>query len=212
MRFAREAWPFVAPFPLLAAALAAAGHHKSALASLVTGAAVLLFFRDPERNFEGDPRTVLAPADGLVTLVDQVEDPAVGPGRFHRVVTFLSVFDVHVQRVPAPGVVLASSFGRGRKVAAFLAHADRVNEAHLTVIERPDGDRIGVRQIVGLLARRIVCYLSPGQSVERGQHLGLIKFGSRVDLLVPESYRLLVNKGDRVRNGATAMAHPDPAA
>jgi phosphatidylserine decarboxylase len=208
MKFAREAWPFVVPFPLLAAALAATGRRKGAVASLVAGGAVLLFFRDPERRYSGDPRTVLAAADGLVTGVDTVEDPAVGPGQFHRVITFLSVFDVHVQRVPASGVVVASRFERGRKVAAFLADADKVNESHLTVIERPDGVRVGVRQIVGLLARRIVCYLNPGQPVQQGQHLGLIKFGSRVDLLVPASYTLLVAKGDRVENGATPVAHP----
>ncbi|HVS01762.1 MAG TPA: phosphatidylserine decarboxylase [Thermoanaerobaculia bacterium] len=208
MKFAREAWPFVLPFPLLAGALLAAGRRPSAAVSLAAGAAVLLFFRDPERTWEGDEATVLAAADGVVTRLDAVEDPAVGDGRFHRVVTFLSAFDVHVQRVPASGVVVASRFHRGRKIAAFLAHADTVNEAHLTVIERPGGERIGVRQIAGLLARRVVCYLTPGEPVERGQHLGLIKFGSRVDLLVPESFQVLVAPGDRLRNGATPVARP----
>lgn len=206
MKFAREAWPFVAPFPLLALALAATGRKKSALGALAAGGAVLLFFRDPERAYFGDEGTAVAAADGVVTLVDTVDDPAVGPGRFHRVVTFLSAFDVHVQKTPTAGVVVASALTRGKKLAAFKPDVDKVNEAHLTVIERADGDRVGVRQIAGLIARRVVCYLSPGQSVPRGQPMGLIKFGSRVDLLVPESWEVLARVGDRLRNGETPVA------
>lgn len=214
MTFAREAWPFVVPFWLAAAVLAASGYPWWGLGAAVAGFLVLLFFRDPARRFDGEESAVLAPADGLVTRVDTVEDPAVGPGQLRRVVTFLSAFDVHVQRVPATGRVVASAFTRGRKVAAFRADAGDVNENHLTVIRRgeeaggPAGDRIGVRQIAGLMARRVVCYLEPGQEVSRGQHLGLIKFGSRVDLLLPAHYEVLVAKGDRVRNGETLMARP----
>src|SRR5580693_4609880 len=91
-------------------------------------------------------------------------------------------------------------------MAAFRAAAGAANEQHLSVIRRPDGELVGVAQIAGLLARRVVCYLRPGDRMERGQPMGLIKFGSRVDLLVPASYRLLVARGDRVRNGATAVA------
>lgn len=208
MRFAREGWPFVAPLLLLALALLALRRPGWAAVAGLAGIAVLLFFRDPPRQFQGDPGIVLAPADGLVTAVETVEDPELGPGRFHRVVTFLSVFDVHVQRVPVGGTVVRSSLTRGRKVAAFRRDAGAVNERHLTVLRRADGDLVGVRQIAGLLARRVVCYLRAGQSVERGAHLGLIKFGSRVDLLVPASYRVLVAKGDRVKNGSTPVASP----
>jgi phosphatidylserine decarboxylase len=206
MKFAREAWPFVAPFPLLALALAATGRHKTAVGALAAGSAVLLFFRDPERSYHGDADTAVAAADGVVTLVDVVEDPVVGPGRYHRVVTFLSALDVHVQKVPVDGVVVASSLTRGQKLPAFRPDVDKVNEAHLTVIERADGEHLGVRQIAGLIARRVVCYLSPGQSVQRGQPMGLIKFGSRVDLLVPETWEVLARQGDRLRNGETPVA------
>jgi phosphatidylserine decarboxylase len=206
MRFAPEAWPFVAPFPLLAIALSATGRHKSAAAALVAGGAVLLFFRDPDRQFAGPPEVLTAPADGVVTAVDEVEDAAVGPGRLRRVVTFLSAFDVHVQRVPTDGVVVTTTLTPGRKKAAFIADADQVNEGLLTVIERPDGSRIGVRQIAGLIARRVVCHLSPGQGVRRGDHLGLIKFGSRVDLLVPGDWEITVREGARLRNGETPVA------
>lgn len=211
MSFARESWPFVLPFALLAALLAASGRPAWAAAAGVAGLAVLAFFRDPARRFAGDPEVVLAPAAGLVTAVETAADPEVGPDTYHRVVTFLSVFDVHVQKVPADGEVIASRSSAGRKVAAFRANAGEVNERHLTVIRRPNGDLVAVRQIAGLLARRVVCYLAVGDQVRRGQPMGLIKFGSRVDLSVPASYRLLAGKGDRVRNGATPMAAPGAA-
>lgn len=208
MKFAKEGWPFVLPFLFLAGLLFVFGHPGWGAAALVVGFLVLLFFRDPKRAYEGDAGFVLAPADGLITRVDTLEDPEIGPGRFHRIVTFLSVFDIHVQRVPAAGEVIASRYSRGRKVAAFREDAGEVNEKHLSVIRRPNGDLVAVRQIAGLLARRVVCYLKEGDRVHRGQSMGLIKFGSRVDLLVPESYRLLVKKGDRLKNGATPVAVP----
>jgi phosphatidylserine decarboxylase len=209
MTFAKEAWPFVLPFAFLAALFFFLGLPGWGVAMLVLGLLILLFFRDPARRYAGEAGVVLAPADGLITRVDAVEDPEVGPGRYHRVVTFLSVFDVHVQTVPAAGEVIASRYAAGRKVAAFREDAGDVNEKHLTVIRRPNGDLIGVRQIAGLLARRVVCYLKEGDQVHRGQSMGLIKFGSRVDLLVPASYRLLVQKGERLKNGATAVAMPE---
>ena len=212
MRFARESLPFVLPFLLLAGALALLRRPGWAIAALVVGLLVLLFFRDPARRFGGAAETVIAPADGLVTLVDRVEDPEVGAGAYHRVVTFLSVFDVHTQRTPVSGEVVVSRYTQGRKVAAFKRDIDRINQRHLTVIRRPNGDLVSVRQLAGLLARRVVCYLKEGERVERGQSMGLIKFGSRVDLLVPEGYRVLVAKGDRVRNGETAMAEPSGGA
>lgn len=208
MTFARDAWPFVLPPAAAGALLMFFGLWGWGSALLVVALLVLLFFRDPARRFDGDARIVVAPADGLVTRVDVVENAAVGPGRFHRVVTFLSVFDVHVQKTPCEGEVAFSLYTRGRKVAAFRADAGEINEKHLTVIRRPDGDRVGVLQIAGLLARRIVCTLTEGDEVRRGQPMGLIKFGSRVDLLVPESYSVRVKKGDRVKNGATPMAAP----
>jgi phosphatidylserine decarboxylase len=208
MKFAKEGWPFVLPFWFLAGLLFFFGRPGWGTAALVAGALILLFFRDPRRGYEGEAETVLAPADGLVTRIDTIEDPEIGPGRYQRIVTFLSVFDVHVQKVPAAGEVIASRYSRGRKVAAFRENAGEVNEKHLTVIRRPAGDLIGVRQIAGLLARRVVCYLKEGDRVHRGQAMGLIKFSSRVDLLVPEGYRVLVKKGDRLKNGATPVAVP----
>lgn len=223
MKFAREAVPFVAPFWFLALALLILGWWWWGLFLVLLGLLILLFFRDPPRSFPGDgssssrdgdgdadPRetAILSAADGKVLTVDEgVEDPRLGPGTFRRIVTFLSVFDVHTQKVPSTGEVLFSETGSGRKVAAFRDDAGEVNEQHMTVIRRPDGDLVAVRQVVGLVARRIVCYLQQGQRVNRGQSLGLIKFGSRVDVYVPESYQVAVSAGDRLKNGETVVAH-----
>jgi phosphatidylserine decarboxylase len=208
MKFAKEGWLYVLPFVFLAGLLFVFGRPGWGTGALVAGLLILLFFRDPKRSYEGDAGTVLAAADGLITRVDTLEDPEIGPGRYQRIVTFLSVLDVHVQKVPAAGEVIASRYSPGRKVAAFREDAGDFNEKHLTVIRRSNGDLVGARQIAGLLARRVVCYLKEGDRVHRGQAMGLIKFSSRVDLLVPEGYEVLVKKGDRVKNGATPMAVP----
>lgn len=199
------------PFWIGAAALAWFGHPRWAVAAVVFGLLVLMFFRVPARSYRGDPGNVIAAADGTVTRVDTIEDPLVGAGTHQRVVTFLSPLDVHVQVVPVSGRVISSALVRGKKVAAFRDDADRFNENHLSVIERENGDRVGVRQIVGAVARRIVCTLKPGQQVVQGEPMGLIKFGSRVDLILPAGYRIVVQQGQRMRNGETVVAEPATA-
>lgn len=206
MSFAKEAWPFVLPFLLLAVLLFVFERRLPALAALVVGILVLLFFRDPPRRYSGPQDVVLAAADGRITAVDEVVDPEIGPGRFRRIVTFLSVFDVHVQRCPVSGEIVHSQRRRGLKLAAFRPDVGEKNEGHTNVFVRPNGDRVGVRQLAGLIARRVVSYVRAGERHGRGDLLGVIKFGSRVDLFVPLDYRILVRPGDRVRNGETPMA------
>lgn len=208
MKFARESLPFVLPFVVAAVVALVLRHPVVAAILAVLGFSVLLFFRDPKRSPPADPRAILAPADGLVTRIDRISDPKVGPGEFERIVTFLSVFDVHVQKVPTDGRVIYAGLTPGKKEAAFKPDVDHVNEYFLSVVERANGDRVGIRQIAGLLARRVVCYLNAGDSVARSQALGVIKFGSRVDLLVPAGYAVKVQKGDRVKNGETILALP----
>jgi phosphatidylserine decarboxylase len=209
MRFAKEAWPFVLPFLLAAGALLAWGRSGWAVAAFVVALLLLLFFRDPARRFDGDAAAVVAPADGRVTEISTVEDEEIGPGRFRRVVTFLSVFDVHVQRCPVSGTVVRSTPRRGLKLAAFKPDVGEKNQAHTQVFQLADGAHVGVRQLAGLIARRVVSYLAVGERRTRGELLGVIKFGSRVDLFVPEGYRVAVAVGDRVRNGETVMAVPE---
>lgn len=194
--------------PLVAAAILLVWLDKQTLAAVLFVIAVitLLFFRIPSRLSTASKTSVLAPANGKVTRVDIIEDPLVGEGKFHRIVTFLSIFDVHVQRTPTEGRVIRSSYAAGRKVAAFREDAGELNEQILTVLERDNGDVIGLRQIAGLVARRVVTYLDKGVRVERGQLFGLIKFSSRVDLFVPVHYHLEIEVGQRVQEGQTVVA------
>jgi phosphatidylserine decarboxylase len=208
MRFAREAWPFVLPFVILATVLLWFGHNLWAVLAMVLAVLLLLFFRDPVRSFGGSAEAVLAPADGRVLKVDTITEPEMEGGSYQRIVTFLSVFNVHTQTVPVSSEVVSSRLTAGAKQAAFRGDIDSVNERHLTVLRTAGGELFGVRQMVGLVARRIVCYLKPGMKVDRGAPLGLIKFGSRVDLLLPEGYRIQVSPGDTVRSGLTVMALP----
>ena len=175
---------------------------------MVAAAAALLllgFFRVPRRGADIDGETLVSAANGKVMTIDRIEAPELGTGGFQRVATFLSVFDVHLQRAPTTGRVLLSNYRPGGKLPAFRAAA-ATNESHLTAIRRDDGEVIGIRQIAGLLARRIVCYLQPDQRIDAGQPLGLIKFGSRVDLLIPDSFEIVVRPGQRVREGLTPVA------
>ena len=206
MTFAREAWVFVLPLALLGLVALLLHWPKTALVVGVLAVLVLSFFRIPARNFDGPDAAVLAPANGTITAIEMVEEPLMGGGRFQRVTTFLSVFNIHVQRVPADGRVVESRFKPGRKIAAFKPEAGEVNESHLVVLESESGERIGVKQIAGLVARRVVSYLETGQDVRRGDLIGVIKFGSRVDLYLPESHEVLVAKGDKVIEGLTPMA------
>lgn len=208
MTFAKESLPFVLPLAIAAVSLALL--RKPGWALVLGGIAVLvlLFFRIPARRVEVAEGSVLAPANGRILRVDRSPALAGNEGEFQRIVTFLSVFDVHVQRAPITGEVIESRFTPGRKVAAFKEGAGRVNENHLTILRHDNGDVVGVRQIAGLVARRIVCHLQPGDAVEQGELIGLIKFGSRVDLMLPDHYQILVREGDRVREGETVVARP----
>lgn len=206
MSIAREAWPFALPPALGAIACWALGQPVAAALLAVATLCVAAFFRVPARRFTGSERAVVAPANGVVTAIDRVEEPEIGPGVFQRIVTFLSVFNVHVQRAPVDGTVVVSRSRRGRKVAAFRDDAGEVNESHLLVLERDDGQRVAVRQIAGLLARRVVCHARAGDALERGELFGLIKFGSRVDLYVPADWKVAVEKGQRLTEGATVVA------
>lgn len=205
MTIALEAWPFALPPALAAVVLAMMRLWLPAGVLALVALLVLAFFRVPPRATGGDDAVLLSAADGKVLHIDRITDPELGEGSVQRVVTFLSVFNVHVQRAPTAGTVVTSKYRPGPKLAAFRAAAAD-NESHLAVIRRDDGQAVGVRQIAGLLARRVVCDLQLDQRVGRGDRLGLIKFGSRVDLLIPDSFEILVRPGQRVREGLTPVA------
>lgn len=187
--------------------LALAGRKRWLALGLTMGLGwIVYFFRDPERRPASlRPETILAPADGRVTAVETVDEPGVMPGQAWRISVFLSLFDVHVQRCPSTGVVQFLRYQPGAFAPAFLPDAHR-NESNLIGLETPYGP-VGVKQIAGILARRIVCWLQPGVELDPGQRVGLIRFGSRVDLFLPlNKVEILVQVGQKTYGGQTVVA------
>jgi phosphatidylserine decarboxylase len=199
---AAEGWPFILPPASVACILAWIGWWPPAVVLGLVALACLGFFRDPERTSPPAPGAVLAPADGRVMRIDEVDDPWVGPAV--RVSIFLSPLDVHVNRSPVTGLVESVRFEAGRFMAAYRDEASELNE-RCTLALQGDAARIGVKQIAGVLARRIVCRARAGEKLMAGERFGLIRFGSRTDLVVPRSTEIRVKAGDRVRGGETVM-------
>lgn len=206
---AAEGWPFV----LTPAAIALGGAALAwkvwpplwaivVVAALAAGFAAY-FFRDPERSVPADAESIVSPADGKVTVVSRTESGV-------RVSIFLSVFDVHVNRVPYAGCVTAIDYREGLFRAAFRDDVHLVNERNHVAIETARGP-IEVVQIAGLIARRIVCRLSPGDVAEKGARFGLIRFGSCTDLLLPPNVDPAVAPGDRVRGASSVIARWQPS-
>lgn len=162
----------------------------------------LWFFRDPERTIPQGPGQIVSPGDGLVTEAEWIE--TLGGSRL-RISIFLNVFDVHVNRAPVGGVVTVCEFRTGEFMNAMKPQSVVNNEQTLITIDA-GGYEVSFKQIAGLLARRIVCNLKVGDHVERGQRVGLIKFGSRVDVLIPAEAELKVKTGTRVRGGSSVLA------
>lgn len=173
----------------------------------------LFFFRDPDRQpdrdapgrSEGERDAVLAPADGRVLVAGPAIAEAAPPGAWQQISIFLSPLDVHVNRVPVGGRVTRVGFTRGRFLPAYREEAAKVNEQSEVWIEH-DGQAIVARQVVGVLARRVVCRLQAGVDVRAGQRFGVMKFGSRMDVFVPLSATLSVRVGEKVRAGETVIA------
>jgi phosphatidylserine decarboxylase len=169
----------------------------------------LYFFRDPERVPPGRPALVLAPADGHVVSVAPAPPPSelgMGPAPRWRVGIFLSLFDVHVNRVPADGTVTRIAYRHGQFVNANLDKASTANERNALAIRLADGRELAVVQIAGLVARRIVCGVCEGDAVRAGERFGIIRFGSRTDVYLPEGVRPLVAVGQIMIGGETVIA------
>lgn len=162
------------------------------------------FFRNPKRLIPGDDRTVVAPADGRVIEAAEVELP--NGEKAVRVAIFLSVFNVHVNRAPVPGRVLSIERSGTKFLAAFNKDAATHNVRLDMTLETPEGERVVVSQITGLIARRIVCHPVVGEFLARGTRYGLIRFGSRTDVLLPPTAELRVRRGESIRGGKDVIA------
>jgi phosphatidylserine decarboxylase len=160
---------------------------------------VALFFRDPERIIPQTPESIVSPADGRVMEIVPENTQT------QRISIFLSLWDVHMNRAPYGGVVRSVVYTPGKFLAAYRPEASFVNEAN-TVTIADHGREFIVKQIAGVLARRIVCRVRPGDTLEKGQRYGLIRFGSRTDLLLPATAEIAVQVGDTVRGGETILA------
>jgi phosphatidylserine decarboxylase len=171
---------------------------------LVSGGFFTFFYRDPERPIPGEAGVIVSPADGKVVLVDEVQENEFLQGPARRVAVFMYIFDVHVNRVPVAGTVTAMRHRSGEYKAASRQDAAQRNEQQAVVLES-EGRRLLVVQIAGLLARRIVPYVKPGQSLARGERLGMICFGSRVDLYLSPEAKIEVKVGDRLKAGSSII-------
>ena len=177
--------------------------------ALILTLACAYFFRDPERVTPARPGVVVSGADGRVSGVETVMPPrelGLGEARLTRVSVFLSVLDVHIVRAPVAGRVIRSVYVPGKFLNAELDKASEENERRAMVIETPKGDSIGVVLIAGLIARRIVTFVGEGTSVAAGERIGLIRFGSRVDVYLPAGAKILVTAGQTAIGGETVLA------
>ena len=203
--FAPEGYPFVL-IPALAGIFAwAFGAPAVAVVCWVAMLACVAFFRDPARVSAAPPEVVLAPADGKVLSVGSAPAAMAAIGLPQQISIFMSPANVHVNRAPISGTVREVSRIAGAKLPAFRDKASELNEHSFVLLEGTLGT-VAYKQIAGSLARRVVCDLSPGQTVSRGERVGLIKFGSRVDLFLPRSATVEVSSGRRTRAGLTAVA------
>ena len=213
MSFAREGWPFiglgvVAALLVFAAALQFRSWPLWLLAMVVTVIALwcAYFFRDPERTGPRGPALIVAPADGKVLMITQVDEPRFVHGPATRISIFMNVFNVHVNRYPVDGKVDFVWYNKGKFLNAAAEKSSLENEQMSVGIVTPGGVRILTRQIAGLIARRIVTYSKVGDEAHQGQRFGIIRFGSRVDVFIPTDAVVNAKLGDITTAGTTVLA------
>jgi phosphatidylserine decarboxylase len=204
--FDRAGFPFVGGAWLIAIIAGAYGGWVFAVPFVALGAFFAFFFRDPERASPGAANVVLSPADGRVKFVGDAEPGVAPPGEWKQISIFLSPMDVHVNRIPASGTITRVSYTPGKFLPAYRPEAAAVNERSEVWIDRGNGETVVARQVVGILARRVVCRAKIGERVRAGQRFGIMKFGSRMDVFLPRSATLKATVGEMVRGGETVIA------
>lgn len=199
-----EGLPFIVPLAVLTVAFSYFHVCWAAVLFLLLTAFVTWFFRNPRRVPPADDNIVVSPADGLVLKVDESVYPLTGE-KARRVCVFLSVFDVHVNWAPVAGTIKQIVYTKGKFLFAHLDKASSDNERNLFVMEDNAGRKISFTQIAGIVARRIVCWAVAGAKVTREDRVGMIRFGSRVEVFMPPETEFLVKAGNRVKGGATPI-------
>ena len=168
---------------------------------------VVWFFRNPERYFQEEEKLVISPADGKVIKIDDVEITGTIAGKYKKISIFMNIFNVHVNRAPYSGKVENINYHEGKFLSANMDKASVDNERNEVMIRTEDGRALWAVQIAGLIARRIVCWLNVGTQVLKGERFGLIRFGSRVDIYLPEDSKISVKLGDKVKAGETPIGY-----
>ena len=205
MTIDRSGYPFIGGTAALAIAAALTVGSAGAVPLFVLAAFFLYFFRDPDRISPQDPDLVLSPADGRVLVAGPADPKAAPPGEWTQISIFLSPIDVHVNRTPVAGRVTKVDFRKGRFLPAYHHDAASTNERSEVWVDH-SGLTVVFRQIVGILARRVVCRVQPGAELKAGDRFGIMKFGSRMDVFLPPSAALRVAEGDTVVGGVTVIA------
>jgi len=205
MRLDRAGLPFIGGALIAALAAWALGGWPVAAIGVALAAFFTFFFRDPDRSTTAQQSEVLSPADGRVLVAGPALADSAPPGSWQQVSIFLSPLDVHVNRIPASGRITRVAHTPGRFLPAYHDHAAGANERTEIWIDH-DGQIVVARQVVGVLARRVVCRVHEGAEVSAGERYGIMKFGSRMDVYLPVSATVRVAVGDRVRGGQTVIA------
>lgn len=204
---ALEGYPFIGFAAFTTLVLAILGYDFFALLLMFLTAFVLYFFRDPERISPEDEDALVSPADGKVILIEKVFDDRFVKEHAYKVSIFMNVFNVHVNRMPFSATVTRVQYSPGLFFSANTERGALENEACGLILDTKNNRKIAVVQIAGLIARRIVCWAVKGDSLERGERFGLIRFGSRVDLYLPQQVQLEVSLGQKVRAGETVIGY-----
>ncbi len=202
---AKEGYPFIIGAILLCV-VSYFVHPALTIPFVLFLAFVVYFFRDPSRVLPTEAGVITSPADGVVVQIEDLPTNPYTSEAAKKIAIFMSPFNVHVNRSPAEGTVEEVRYKSGKFLMAMKAEASIDNEQNAVIMKLKEGSRIAYVQIAGFLARRIVCYLKKGDNVGRGQKMGLIRFGSRVDVYLPLNYEVKVSKGDVMVAGETVLA------
>lgn len=208
---AREGWPFIAGSIILALLITIFGGGLWAIPFWIIAIFVLQFFRDPPRNIPKGSNNILSPADGRIVAVEKVEDPYLKRDAI-KVSVFMNVFNVHSNRSPIEGEVRDKWYFPGKFINADLPKASLENERNALWIKTDNGVDVTCVQVAGLIAKRILCHVNPGEHLTRGQRFGFIRFGSRVDVYLPLTTKINVSIGDKVFATSTILAELRDAA
>jgi phosphatidylserine decarboxylase len=204
---AYEGFPFIIISLILSVVAAFFGLAVVTVILVCVTIFIVCFFRNPKRHFIDEDGLVICPADGRVIRIEDVEVNGSIQGSFRKISIFMNVFNVHVNRVPCGGIIEKIHYHPGKFLSANLDKASAENERNEVMIRTREGREIWVVQIAGLIARRIVCWVREGDMINKGDRFGLIRFGSRVEVFLPEDSRVVVKIGDKVRAGKTPLGY-----